>query len=400
MIKITSLDHNGRGIGKIDGKIVFVPFTLPGDVVDIRIINEKKNYIEAEVCNYIEESNDRIKSPCIYFGTCGGCDIMHMNYDSQILFKQQKVENIVNKYLEGNVKINRIVKSDNVLNYRNKVTFQVKENIGFYKNKSYELIPIDKCLLCCDRINGAIKYLNLLDLSIIDKITCRCASNKLMIIISTKKHINNLFIEKIKDIADSIYMEYNGRYELLYGNEYLTEHLGKYSYLISPDSFFQVNIDICLKLYTKISEYVNTGKNVLDLYCGTGSIGIFVSEGNNVLGVEINESAIRDALKNKEINKLENISFVCGDSGKCTDNIDFKPDIIIVDPPRNGLNKLTIENILKLMPNEILYVSCDPMTLVRDLNYLGKNYDIKEITPFDMFPNTKHVENLAYLLKK
>ena len=152
--------------------------------------------------------------------------------------------------------------------------------------------------------------------------------------------------------------------------------------------------------YSKIKEYVGTNNNVLDLYCGTGSISIFVSENNNVLGVEINKYAIEDAKENAKLNNIKNINFICGESGKELENIKFNPDVVIVDPPRSGLSKDAIKNILKINTNKLIYVSCDPMTFVRDLSMLNEKYEIVEITPFDMFPNTKHVECLCLLTLK
>ena len=219
-----------------------------------------------------------------------------------------------------------------------------------------------------------------------------------MVILDTNKL--DLDITPIKEIATSIYIKNNNKYNLVYGKKYITEKLGNYKYLVSPDSFFQININTCFKLYSKIKEYVKDNKNVLDLYCGTGSIGIFVSENNNVLGIEVNEYAIEDALENAKLNDIKNIDFICGESGKTLNNIKFKPDAIIVDPPRAGLTKEAIDNIFKLNPKELIYVSCDPMTLVRDLNLLNKHYEIIELTPYDMFPNTKHVETIVYLKRK
>ena len=179
----------------------------------------------------------------------------------------------------------------------------------------------------------------------------------------------------------------------MYGDKTITEELENFKYIISPKSFFQVNKNICLKLYKKIRDYVGENSNILDLYCGCGSIGIFVSKNNNVLGVEINKSAINDANKNKKLNNLENVHFICGDSSIKNN---FKSNIVIVDPPRSGLNDKTIKKIKNLSPKKLIYVSCDPMTLVRDLNKLDQ-FNIIEITPFDMFPHTKHVECLCYL---
>ena len=395
MIQITALDHNGKGIGKINNKIVFVENALPTEIVDIKILKEKKNFIEAETNKIVSASKNRIDSPCPYFNKCGGCDLLHMKYEDMIKFKQNKIENILNRYLNKEIKINNIVESDNQFYYRNKVTFQVKENIGFYKNNTYSIIPIEKCLISNKLINECLPYLKKLELKYINKIICKSSINELMIIIETNK--KNLNIEYLKEIATSIYIKHNNQYNLIYGNKYITQTIGKYKYLVSPDSFFQINLDICFKLYSKIKEYVGNNNNILDLYCGTGSIGIFVSENNNVLGIEINQSAIKDAKKNAKINNIKNIEFICGESGKKIGNIRFKPDIIIVDPPRSGLSKETINNIFKINPEKLIYVSCDPMTLVRDLKLLNEKYEIIELTPFDMFPNTKHIECLVEL---
>ncbi|MBE6155094.1 MAG: class I SAM-dependent RNA methyltransferase [Firmicutes bacterium] len=397
MIKIDSLDHYGRGITKIDNKITFVENALPEEIIEVKIDKEKSKYIEGSVLKYIEKSKQRVNVDCPYYNSCGGCNIMHLSYQDQLKFKQEKIENIINKYLKEDIKINNIVSCDLNKNYRNKVTFQVKENIGFYKNNTYEIINIDSCLISDNLINKSISYLKKLNLKDINKITCRTVSNKLMVIIETKN--NNLDITPLTEIADSIYFKIDNKYIHKYGDKYIYENLDNYKFKISPDSFFQVNINTCLKLYNKIKEYVGKNKNIIDLYCGTGSIGIFVNENNNVIGIEINEQASKDAIENKQINNLNNINFICGDSGKKLKELYFKPDIIIVDPPRSGLNKETIDNILKFNPKEIIYVSCDPMTLVRDLNILKDNYNIEEITPFDMFPNTYHVECLVYLKK-
>lgn len=398
MLKIEKLDHYGRGITKLDNKTIFVENALPDEIVEINIIKEKKKYSEANVSKYFQKANNRIEPNCPYYNSCGGCNIMHLSYKDQLKFKQNKIENIIKKYLNEQIKINNIVASDKIEFYRNKVTFQVREKIGFYKEHTYDIINIDNCIISDKLINKSIKYLKNLNLKEINKIICRTGLDELMIIIETQN--KNLDITPLKEIASSIYLKINNKYIHAYGNKNIYEKLENYKFKISPDSFFQVNIDTCSKLYNKVKEYIGSNKNVIDLYCGTGTIGIFISKNNNVIGIEINEYAIKDAEENKKINKIDNINFICGDSGKKLKQLKFNPNIIIVDPPRSGLNKETINNILKFGSKEIIYISCDPMTFVRDLNILNKYYDIKEITPFDMFPNTYHIENIAYLVKK
>ena len=392
MLKIDSLDHSGRGIARLNNKVVFIDNAIEDEIVEIKIIKEKKNFIEAKVTNYIQKSKNRIENLCPYYNECGGCDIQHMSYTKQLEFKKSKIQNIVDKYLNIDIKVNDIISSDINTGYRNKVTFQVNNSIGFFKNKTNDIIKIDNCLLASNKINASIPYLNKLDLKRINKITCR-STNELMIIINTKSDID---ITPIKDIADSIYIND----ELVYGKPQITNSIGKYNFTISPDSFFQINDEVCKKLYDKILEETKDSKNVLDLYCGTGTIGIYICENKNVIGIEINESAIKDANKNKEINNIKNINFICGDSGKASEKLEFEPDTIIVDPPRSGLDKTTINNIIRMNPNKIIYVSCDPMTLVRDIKILNEYYNIKEITPFDMFPQTKHCESICVLERR
>ena len=390
MLEIKSLNHDFNGIGKLNEKVIFVKDALPGEVVDIKIIKEKKSYSEAIVTKYIKTSKNRVKPKCKYFGFCGGCNIMNINYLNQLKCKEEKINNIIKKYIKKDVKINPII-YDNDIGYRNKIKFQIGNKVGFFKNNSYEVINIDNCKIANKKINQSIPYLNNLDLTKIKNITCRTAQDKLMIIIETKNN-NDIDISPILNVSDSIYL--NDKH--IYKDKTILEKLDEFEYIISPQSFFQINKNICLKLYRKIKEYVGENNKVLDLYCGCGSIGIFVSKNNEVLGVEINKSAIKDANKNKKLNKLNKINFICGDSS--IEN-NFKPNIIIVDPPRSGLNDKTIKKINKLKPEKLIYVSCDPMTLVRDLNKLDL-FNIVEITPFDMFPNTKHCESLCLLRKK
>ena len=397
MIKIDTLDHYGRGIGKINNKIIFVDNALPGEIIEPIIVKEKKNYVEGYVKNYIKKSEKRIKEKCIYFNSCGGCDLLHLEYKNQLEFKMEKVKNITSKYLNKDIKINEIIKSDNEFNYRNKITLKVNNKIGFFEKRSNNIVEINECKLALPIINNAIKYLKKLDLSHINSITLRTNSKDLMIIIEADKDID---INYIKPIAYSIYIKRNNVYNLVYGEKYLLEYVDNYKFLVSPDSFFQINLNVCAKLYKKIKDYTRYAHNILDLYCGTGTIGIYAHNNNNLLGIEVNKYAIKDANKNMKLNNITNAKFICGKSEEIINKIKFSPDIIIVDPPRSGMNKKAIRYILNSNASKVIYVSCDPMTLVRDLKMLSDNYKIIEITPFDMFPNTYHVENVCLMEKK
>lgn len=398
MVEIKEFDHFGRGITKYNNKIVFIENAIPNETIEIKNVKQYKKYDEADVLKYIKKSKDRVNPSCPYYDKCGGCNIMHITYSKQLEFKQKKIEDIFKKYFKSEVYINKIVKCDYQYNYRNKITFQVNNDIGFFEKKSNSLINIDYCYICNEKINNSINYIKKLNLTKIKKIVCRANNNKLMIIIETD--YPDIDIDILKQIADSIYIKKDNKYIHKYGTKNIIENIGSYKYLISPDSFFQVNTNVTKKLYDKIKSIVGTNMNIIDLYCGTGTIGIYVSDHNKVTGIEINKYAHSDALKNKEINNINNINFICGDSGKELLNVNFKPDIIIIDPPRNGLNKDTLNKIINIRPNILIYVSCEPMTLVRDLKILNNEYDIEEVTPYDMFPNTYHVETLTVLKKK
>lgn len=392
-VKVEDINHQGYGIIRINDRVVFVKDVIPGDVVDIEIIKNYKNYSLGEVTDYIIKSRNHDNVKCEYYGLCGGCQISHLKPDYQLEFKKEKVNNIFNKYLK--LDINPDIINVNFNNYRNKVVFHVYDNmLGFYEEGSNRLISIDKCLLLDNRINELIELFYKLDLTYIEKIMVRTTSKEVMVVFYG-------YIDKIdilKDKVDSIIL-INIKEKLLHGKSYIKEQINDLKFIISYDSFFQVNTDAMIKLYDKVVEYANLTKEdtVLDLYCGTGTIGIYLSKYcKEVLGIEIVENAIKDANINKELNNIDNISFVCGDVGKLINN-DYKQDVLVVDPPRAGLDKKTKKVILDNEYKRIVYVSCDPMTLVRDLAELSVKYEIKDVTLVDMFPNTYHVESVVLL---
>lgn len=398
-IMIERFDHDSRGIGYIDGKITFVDNVIPGDKVMVSIDKSKKKYNIAKVIKFLEYSNNRINSICPFFDRCGGCDLQHINYDYQLNFKENKVRDIIAKFANVNSsKIKSILCiDDNIFYYRNKVTFQVEKEIGLFSKNSYKLVNIDKCYIASNRINDILfEIKNKINLENIEQIIIRSSFyNNNVMVIFVGRIVDLANIKKIKDNVNSIYIKQNDVYNLVYGDTYLEEKLGNYTFKISPDSFFQVNPKMCVKLYDKIIEYGNfTGSEiVLDLYCGTGTIGIYISKFvKKVIGYEINKYAVQDAIINAKTNLVDNIGFVCGSSELSFRNITDNIDAIIVDPPRSGLNESTIKGIISVKPCKVIYVSCEPVTLARDLKMLGEFYEVMEITPVDMFPNTKHVE--------
>ena len=385
-VKIEKQDHFGRGIAFIDKKICFIKDTLPGEIVDIEIVKNKKNFLEGKANKIIVESSDRVKPICPYFGVCGGCDLMHQEYNKQLEFKKNKVKELLKRF--SNIDINDIkINHSNNLNYRNKI---VLHDLGLYKEKSNDVVNIDKCYLVNDKINDIIKRLKNYK---INEATIKVSSlGKVMLIVDESIDIDNF-----KDI-DSLYVND----KLVFGNNYIEEVINGLTFYIYKDSFFQVNYNVMNMLYQRIVDYYkeNSNLNVLDLYCGTGTIGMLISKYcKNVVGIEVNSDAIISAKLCKKINNISNIEFYLG---KVEDTIDMIKDIdsIVVDPPRAGLDNHTINTILKLNPKSIIYVSCDPTTLARDLNILKENYNIKEIELFDMFPNTYHVESFVVLERR
>lgn len=392
MVEVIKLDHLGRGIGKLDGKIIFIHNALPNEIVSVKIIKDKKRYYEGIVTEYKKLSNKRIQPLCPYYDKCGGCDLMHLDYNDELKFKQEKIENIINQYVNENIKINKIIESDNIYNYRNKLTLHINNKIGLYQKQSNDIIEIDKCLIVDDKINKIINDLKKYKINT-KEIVIKASNKETMI-------SYNGNISKIEDLNCSNIWENS---KLTKGNGYIQEKIGNLTFQISPEAFFQVNTKQTKKLYDKIKVMANLSKNdqVLDLYCGTGTIGLYLSDAcSKVLGVEINEQAINNANNNKKINNIKNAEFIVGDAKKVIKDIKFKPSVIIVDPPRSGLFKGMVDDLIKFNANKIIYVSCDPMTLARDLNILQEHYEITEIQPVDLFPHTHHVECIAKLIRK
>lgn len=404
ILKIEKLDHQGRGIGFINEKIVFVPFCVPNDIVKVIITKEKKKYQEAKVVEYIQKSDSHIKQNCPYYKICGGCDLRHISYDKQLKFKENKVKEIINKFTSKDIIVNNIIGSPLIDNYRNKVTFRISKKLGLCEKNSNDVIEVDNCLLLDSKINEIIKHINTMDLTNVNSVVIRSTyfTKQTMIVLYT----NEKFVEKplfLKDFADTIIVNKNKKDEIIYGKGNIFEKLDDLTFKISPSSFFQVNSKQTLNLYNLVLEKCHlTGKEIVyDLYCGTGTISLFLSrKSKKVIGIEINEDAIRDANENKKINNITNCNFLVGDVSKIIKSQVEKPDIIVVDPPRAGLDNITIDNIFRLNPKKIIYVSCDPVTLARDLNIFKEKYDIEDVTPVDMFPNTYHVETVCVMERK
>lgn len=456
ILNIDSVEFGGKGVARHEGKVYFVNGGVEGDVAKCRIKKSKKSYAEAEIIEIIKPSPNRVLPKCKYFGICGGCTLQHISYQYQLEIKQNAVADAL-KHIGGLVeaKIFQIIGADDIFYYRNKMEFTfsnkewiVKDGSEFNTNPKYfalglhvpkrfdKVLDIDTCLLQDDVFNKILNYTRTFvadnNLSVYSTKTHTgylrhlmlrrsIYSGEVMLNLVTSYH-NREVLERytdyiLKEIAEVTTIVNNvtarksmvavgEEEEIYFGNGYILEKLGNYLFKISANSFFQTNTKQAEKLYNVIKEYseLRPSDVVYDLYSGTGSIAIYVSENvHKVIGIELNESAVSDARKNVELNNIKNCIFLQGDLKEIIGSKDFKasdikPDVIILDPPRSGVHPDVLKTILLLKPRTITYVSCNPATLSRDVKILtAENYEIKCVQPVDMFPLTYHIESVAIL---
>ena len=382
-------DNLGNGISKINNFVIFVKGTFKEEKVKIRIIKKDKHFSIGELIKVIKPSSKRANICCPYFYSCGGCSFLHISEKDENNKKLFFINELFNKY-----KINNI-EYVNLYNYRNKVTLHINNGkLGFYQSNTNLLIEIDKCLLISDEINKLIKVLKTFNLKKLKKIMIRETFYTKEILLS---FYGELVLDDLKKIDEfnikSIYLND----KLIKYNKCIKEKINNLEFNIGNNSFFQVNTLCMEKIYQKIKEYAGTGDRLLDLYCGTGTIGMFLSSNfKSVLGVEIVKESIDNARINKKINNIKNIEFICGDA-KIVKDMTFS--CVVVDPPRSGLSKNVIDNLKSMDTEKLVYVSCNPKTLKRDLNLLEETYKVIEITPFNMFPRTNDIECVCLLNK-
>lgn len=379
-------DHLGNGLSKDNDKVIFIKRAIPGEVVDVDIVNNKKKYQLGKINKIIKASPNRIKSVCPFYDKCGGCNFLHTNLKEEKKFKIGKAKELIS----SNVNFFNTKE----FNYRNKVKLHVKDKkIGFYQEKTNELIAIDYCYLLNDQLNDILgkinNYINENSCCIND-ITIRCASEVLLIV---NGKVGKNFIKNF-DFVDNIVINGN----VIKGKGYIETKIDKYRFKISPESFFQVNYQGLETIFKILQDNLKGKyKKALDLYSGTSVMGILISNFcENVISVEINKEATMDALVNVKNNQINNLQII---NEKVENIIETLNDIdlIIVDPPRSGLDYKTIEYILKLKPKTLVYISCDMITLKRDLELLKDIYVLKNLNLVDMFPKTYHVESIAIL---
>jgi 23S rRNA (uracil1939-C5)-methyltransferase len=446
IVNIESLGYEGEGIAKIDGYPIFIPGALKGECVRIEIIKAKKKYAYGKLLEIIEKSNQRREPKCINYEKCGGCTLMHLNYEGQLDFKFDRVKDCIKKI--GGLD-DKIVKYPlgmvNEHRYRNKAIFSVglveeKIAIGFFSEKTHEIIDMEMCLLQDEEADIILKVIRswmikysiipakkdgiFYEQGLIRNIMIRKGfkSNEVMVVlVTTDKEIpyrEELISDLEKEVSNltSVIQNINSKdTNLVLGDKSITlwvqdhicDYIGNYKFNISPLSFFQVNPVQTEVLYSKALEYANLSGNeiVFDAYCGTGTITLFLSQkAKKVYGVEIVEQAIENAKKNAEQNGINNSQFFVGKSEEIIPRLikdGIKPDVIVVDPPRKGCDTKLLDAIGEAQPERVVYVSCDPSTLARDLRYLGAlGYEVLEVQPVDMFPMTKHVECVVGIRRK
>lgn len=444
IIDITGTTSEGYGVGKSnDGVAIFVPNSAVGDKVDVLIVKVLKRYCFGKVMDIVEPSPCRQEVDCPVFLKCGGCCYRHITYDAELKIKEQKVKDAVSRIAGLDVKINPIVGAEICDNYRNKAQFPLGKNkdgnveMGFYGFHSHRVVNTDTCLLqpkIFDKVMEVVRvYLEETNQTIYDETTHKglvrhlyirygektgeimvCLvingdklSHEDLLVNSLKENIKGLKSVVINSNKEKTNVITGFENRAIYGDKYIIDNLCGLNFRISPNSFYQVNHNQAEKLYNKAKEYANlTGnENLIDLYCGTGTIGLTMADKcKSLIGVEIVPQAIKDAKLNAKLNNIDNAEFICGDATKCGEklkNDNISPDVIVVDPPRKGLTPDLINSIKEMSPNRVVYVSCDPGTLARDLKLFSENnYSPLEITPFDLFPRTSHVECVCLLSRK
>lgn len=432
IVDIIDNGYEGEGIAKIDNFTIFIPGAIKGEKIKILIVKVLSSHAFGKIIEILKKSEERVKEDCYTYKRCGGCNLRHVNYKTTLEMKQNTVQSLINKTLDKKVTVRETIGMENPYNYRNKAQYPIGINknnepiVGVFANRTHEIIPFEECKIqkpISEKIARFIcNYIKEKKISVYNEKTQKgifrhivikvgVATNEIMCILVLNadgfKEENDLVnklktkFTNIKTIVKNINKKntnviLGSKNVVLYGDGYIFDKLDEFKFKISPMSFYQINPVQTEKLYKIAIEKAELNPNeiVFDLYCGIGTIGIFAAKhAKQVYGIEIVEDAVKDANQNAKINNIDNISFFAGDVEELLfdliDNKKIVPDVIIVDPPRKGLDGKSINNIIRVAPKKVIYISCNPATLVRDLHLLEDKYDIKEIQPVDMFPFTR-----------
>ena len=444
VVEILDNGFEGEGIAKIEGFTIFIPNAIKGEKIKILIVKVLSSHAFGKIIEILEKSKHRVEEDCVTYKRCGGCNLRHIDYEETLNIKQNTVQNLVNKNLKNKIEVKPTWGMGNPYYYRNKLQYPIGLDkngelvVGVFANRTHEIIPVEDCLLQHKKANQIAKQvidiIKKYKLSVYDEknrqgllrhivVKTGFRTNQIMVVFV----INGDFLPFAKNIAQDLQGACNSIFSIvvninkkntnvilgdkninILGPGYILDELGEYLFKISPLSFYQVNPVQAEALYNIAIENAGITKNdvVFDLYCGIGTISLFASKyAKKVYGIEIVKQAIEDAKENAKMNKVENTEFIAGDTevvlADLIENKNIIPDVVIVDPPRRGLDSNTVNNILKIHPKRVVYISCNPATLMRDLALLENKYEIKMIQPVDMFPFTSHVECVSVLeLKK
>jgi len=451
-VEITGIAFGGKGLVRINGMAVFVDHAIPGDKALIRIQRKKKNYAEARVLKLLEPSPKRIKPPCVYNGFCGGCKWQFLDYDVQLAYKRQHVvESLEHIGQIKNVQVLPTIASPRKFGYRNKMEFTCTDRrwlaphemqqaetakdfgIGLHvPGTFFKVFDTKRCLLQPDLGNHILddvrKFIRSSTLPVYGlrshagfwrflMLRHSVAFDRWMVNIVTAFDQH----QALKPLADQLLQKYPeiisvinnitsrkagvafGEMELgIAGLETIVDKIGSFSFEISANSFFQTNTLGAAQLYAVVKKYaqLSGAETVIDFYSGTGTIAILISENaKEVIGLEMAPSAVADARRNCRMNRVENCRFLPGDIRKSLPEISLRPDVLVIDPPRVGIHPDVLKQVLALSAERIVYVSCNPATLARDLNLLKTVYEVQEVQPVDLFPHTYHIESVARLEK-
>ena len=441
-VDITGMNHEGQGVGRIENFTVFVDGAIEGETVEVKIVLVKKSYAVGKLKRIIKPSANRIPPFCPAFKKCGGCSLQHMNYKAQLDFKTNLVrENIKRIGKLDDVIINETLGMEQAQFYRNKAQFPVgvvngKPSIGFYASRSHDVIDNTACGIqheISDQVRGIVRefilekgisaYSEQTGTGLVRHIVVRTGfkTGEVMVVVVIngkdlphKERLIQLLSEGIEGLK-SIILNINTKNTnvimgdkniRIFGQDTITDYIGRFQFKISPLSFYQVNPLQTEVLYSKALEYAKLTGNetVFDLYCGIGTISLFLSEkAKKVYGVEVVEDAVIDARENAALNGVGNAEFIVGEAEKVIPEMyrhGISADVVVVDPPRKGCDEVLLKTLVDMQPGRIVYVSCNPSTLARDLNYLDRNgYKAVEAQPVDMFPHTAHVEVIILLQK-
>ena len=449
---ISDIAYGGKGLARINGLAVFVDQAVPGDRVLIRITRKRKKHAEARVLELLKASSNRIEPPCVYSGFCGGCKWQFLEYGMQLVYKQQHVrESLEHIGRIKDVPVHPTVPSPLTYGYRNKMEFtctdrrwltptemqqpDIKKNFGLglhVPGTFYKVFDTKRCLLQPDPGNHLLDEVRRYATSSgLPAYGLRSHQGFWRFLMLRHSVVQNCWMVNIvtaadnpsalQPLADRLIRRYSGVRSVvlnvntrkagitagefertLAGTSTLTETIGAFSFEISANSFFQTNTSGAAKLYETVQRYAQlTGaETVVDLYSGTGTIPILLSRAaRTVIGLEISSSAIADAQRNCRINRIQNCRFVAGDIRETLPTVTQQPEVLIIDPPRAGMHKDVVKQVLALQPERIVYVSCNPSTLARDLGLLKEAYQVLEVQPVDLFPHTYHIESVARLAR-